>query len=156
MTKRIIFLVSIVFSITLIVILLVFRFKVDNEKGIIKKNEENVEQSKEAVLQEETGETEERVLIQLNTDETYISSFSSDLNEDGLVDEVIAVKKMLQPSIYIILAVQNPDKNSYKKVLEIKTPILVPNSLNIYTIQLQHSLPLIVCAGLGLNNDQTM
>ena len=156
MTKRIIFLVSIVFSITLIVILLVFRFKVDNEKGIIKKNEENVEQSKEAVLQEETGETEERVLIQLNTDETYISSFSSDLNEDGLVDEVIAVKKMLQPSIYIILAVQNPDKNSYKKVLEIKTPILVPNSLDIYTIQLQHSLPLIVCAGLGLNNDQTM
>ena len=63
---------------------------------------------------------------------------------------------MLQSSIYLILAIQNPDGASYKKMLEVKTPVLVPSSLDVYTIQLQHSLPLIVCSGLGLNNAQTM
>ena len=83
-------------------------------------------------------------------------SFTTDLNEDGLLDEIIAIKKTLQPSIYLILAVQNADVESYKKVLEIKTPVLLQNSLDVYTIQLQHSLPLVVCTGIGLNNEQTM
>ena len=153
MAKRILFLISIIISVSLIIILLLFKLKTEEKpKEKTDKEEVNINRSIDTL---EEG-MEEKSLIQLGSDETYISSFSSDLNEDGLLDEVIAVKKTLQPSIYLILAVQKPDEESYKKVLEIKTQVLLPNSLDIYTIQLQHSLPVIVCTGIGLNNDQTM
>ena len=93
MTKRIIFLVSIIFSTILIIILLVFRFKAVESKEIIKITEETLIEKQNFALEEEIDEKEEKALIQLESDETYVSSFSSDLNEDGLVDEVIAVKK---------------------------------------------------------------
>lgn len=153
MTKRILFLTGIIFAIALIIILLFLKLKTNKIEKIIQTNEAILTTEQEETYEEKT---EEKALIQLNSDETYISSFSSDLNEDGLLDEIIAVKKMLQPSIYLILAIQNPDNESYKKTLEIKTSVLIPSSLDIYTIQLQHSLPLIVCTGLGLNNNQTM
>ena len=151
MIKRILFLVGVVLSIALIIILLFLKFRV-REK--VKVNEEEVTINM-PIYNLENG-TEEQSLIQLNADETYIYSFSADLNEDGLLDEIIAIKKTLQPSIYLILAMQIPNENSYKKAIEIKTPVLLPKSLDVYTIQLQHSLPLIVCTGLGLNNEQTL
>jgi len=94
-------------------------------------------------------------LIKLENDETYVTSLSADVNEDGLIDEIIAVKKLLTPSIYLILAIQQ-QKEVYKKVVEIKTPVVVPNSIFFYTIQLQKSLPAIVCEGIGLNKERTL
>ncbi|MGP1440043.1 MAG: pallilysin-related adhesin [Treponema sp.] len=153
MIKRILFLIGVAISIFIIIILLLFKIEIKEEKLKEKNAEEIATDTSNDILEESA---EEKSLIQLSSDEIYISSFSSDLNEDGLLDEVIAVKKTLQPSVYLILAIQNPDENSYKKVLEIKTPVLLPNSLDLYTIQLQHSLPVIICMGLGLNNEQTM
>ena len=153
MTKRILFLIGFSLSISLIIILLIFKLKTNVEQTVEPNDEEiTINKPLDALEDDE----EKQSLIQLNSDETYIYSFSSDLNEDGLLDEIIAIKKTLQPSIYLILAIQNPDEASYKKALEIKTPVLLPKSLDIYTIQLQHSLPVIVCTGMGLNNEQTM
>ena len=153
MTKRILFLVGFGLSISIIIILLIFKLKTNVEQTVEPNDEEiTINKPLDALEDDE----EKQSLIQLNSDETYIYSFSSDLNEDGLLDEIIAIKKTLQPSIYLILAIQNPDEASYKKALEIKTPVLLPKSLDIYTIQLQHSLPVIVCTGMGLNNEQTM
>ena len=98
---------------------------------------------------------EDDALIKLESDETYVTSLSADLNEDGLIDEIIAVKKLLTPSIYLILAIQQ-QKEVYKKVVEIKSPVVVPNSVFFYTIQLQRSLPAIVCEGIGLNKERTL
>ena len=153
MTKRILFLVGFGLSISLIIILLILKFRTKIEQ-IPEVNDEEITINKPLDALED--DEERQSLIQLNSDETYIYSFSSDLNEDGLLDEIIAIKKTLQPSIYLILAIQNPDEASYKKALEIKTPVLLPKSLDIYTIQLQHSLPVIVCTGMGLNNEQAM
>lgn len=153
MTKRIIFLTSFILSITLIITLLILKLR-SKEQQIIKQNEEEITINKS--LDDAENNEAEQSLIQLNSDETYIYSFTADLNEDGLLDEIIAIKKTFQPSIYLVLAMQNPEENSYKKALEIKTPVLLAKSIDIYTIQLQHSLPVIVCTGLGLNNEQTM
>ena len=153
MIKKVLFLIGFSLSISLIIILLIFKLKTNVEQTVEPNDEEiTINKPLDALEDDE----ERQSLIQLNSDETYIYSFSSDLNEDGLLDEIIAIKKTLQPSIYLILAIQNPDEASYKKALEIKTPVLLPKSLDIYTIQLQHSLPVIVCTGMGLNNEQTM
>ena len=153
MTKRILFLIGIALSVSLIIILFILKLKT-REEQTVEVNDEEISINKPLDSLEE--DMEEKSLIQLNNDETYIYSFTADLNEDGLLDEIIAIKKTLQPSIYLVLAVQNLDEKSYKKMSEIKTPVLLPNSLEIYTIQLQHSLPVVVCTGLGLNNQQTM
>ncbi|MGP1437954.1 MAG: pallilysin-related adhesin [Treponema sp.] len=155
MTKQILFLIGIILSVSLIIVLLLFKFN-SNQSKPVEIHEQETSSNQLIDKNNSKDNTDEKSLIKLSSDETYISSFTTDLNEDGLLDEIVAVKKMLQPSIYIILALQNPDEKTYKKVLEIKTTVLVPSSLDVYSIQLLHSLPLIVCSGLGLNNEQSM
>lgn len=143
-------------SIVLIVFLLILKL---NEKKtlIVQKSEEQQDSS---IQYETLSSTEEQTPndgpIQLNPDETFITSVSSDLNEDSFLDEIIAIKKSLNPSIYLVLATQGPKKEVYKKVVEIKTNVLLPSSLSIDVIQLQKSLPAIVCSGIGLNREQTL
>ena len=158
MTKRVVFVVSVLFSIILIVVMLIIKFSMPQEAETVHSTE-NIDIKTLEVTQEnvdiDSGISEDDSLIKLESDETYITSFSTDLNEDGLLDEVIAVKKLLTPPIYLILAIQQ-QKDVYKKVVEIKSPVVVPSSVFFYTIQLQKSLPAIVCEGIGLNKERTL
>lgn len=156
MAKKIIFFASFLLSTILIIVLLVLKL---NEKKILIENE--IEKQKEVSRQYETiAPAEEKPLndgpIKLNSDEVFISSVSADLNEDGFQDEIIAIKKSLNPSVYLILAIQGPQKDTYKKVAEIKSSVTLASSLSLDVIQLQKSLPIIVCSGLGLNKEQTL
>lgn len=158
MTKQIVFIISIICSIMLIIVL--FFLKFGNKKEILIETKENeikeVEVPNSSLSStEKENDKDENTLIKLANDETYISSIETDLNEDGFMDELIAVKKTLYPSIYLIIEIKESQTEAYKKSLEIKTNVLATNSLLFYTIQLQKSLPAIVVSGLGLNGEQT-
>lgn len=161
MAKRIIFFVTVVLSSVLILVLFFLKLnkRVEDDMNALIKSSRL---EKEASLSQEKGdggaelEANKDGVIKLGDDEVFISSISADVNEDGLADEIVAVKKQLNPSIYLVLAVQNSRKDSYERVLEVKTNVLVPQSLFFYTIQLQNSLPAIVCEGIGGNREKKL
>ena len=159
MAKRIIFFSSVAFSLALILVLVFLKLNKrieDDMNALI----QNSKMERDASLAKEDGDEElqqnKGEVIKLAEDEAFISSISFDINEDGLADEIIAVKKLLNPSIYLVIATQNPEKNSYTRVLEIKTNVIVPQSLFFYTIQLQNSLPAIVCEGMGSSREKKL
>lgn len=158
MSKRIIFVISILISVVIIIVLFILKFTNTQQSNLPTLSEHVGGKNSGNSIRENdiTQESYDEALIKLNSDETYISSVSTDLNEDGLKDEIIAVKKSLNPSIYLILAIQEKEKNGYKKTAEIKTSVLVPTSIFFYTLQLQDSLPAIVCTGVGLNREQIL
>lgn len=160
MIKRIIFFSSVALSGVLILVLVFLKLNkrleddmnaliqssvLQNETSTVEgknRNSAELDANKTGVLSQEDGEV-------------FITSITADINEDGLEDEVIAINKPVSPSVYLVFAVQTSQKGLYKRVLEIKTNVLVPQSLFFYTIQLQNSLPAIVCEGIGTNRDKT-
>ena len=61
--------------------------------------------------------------IDLLPSETLINSLTIDLNNDGLDDEVIVVRKTGEPYFSIIPGIYNPDTNVYERLKEIPTKI---------------------------------
>ena len=130
MAKRIIFFAGILISVVIIIVLSILKFTDVKDTSPSTLPQQATAQEVDVPIEEDDNNQDsyEEAEIKLNSDETYINSISADLNEDGLSDEIIAVKKSLNPSIYLILAIQE-EENIYKKVTEIKTNVLVPTSI---------------------------
>ena len=70
--------------------------------------------------------------IDLLPSETLINSLTIDLNNDGLDDEVIVVRKTGEPYFSIIPGIYNPDTNVYERLKEIPTKISKTRTFSIF------------------------
>ena len=161
MARRIVFVASVVLSLILILVLSFLKLnkRLEDDMNALIESSKRQNASALADESEDTAthfESNKEGLIKLADDETFITSVTTDINEDGLSDEIVAVKKLLNPSVYLILATQQSEKSSYMRLLEIKTNVTLPQSLFVYTIQLQNSLPAIVCEGMGANKEKKL
>ncbi len=53
-------------------------------------------------------ETKSAPVIPLTPEESFIQALSVDLNRDGQVDQVIALKRAAEPNVYLVAAIHNP------------------------------------------------
>jgi hypothetical protein len=72
-------------------------------------------------------------MIVLDGDETFIQAVSADLNKDGTPDQICAVKKISEPNIFLVPAVQNPATGEYSRLAAIRTGITQTRTLLFYT-----------------------
>ncbi len=98
---------------------------------------------------------ESRVFLKLSDNETFIDAISEDLNNDNIEDQIIAVKKLLDPFLYLIISIQDPQTQKWERLAEIKTSITEPKSLNFNIIKLTDSLPAITYSGMTSDNRQS-
>lgn len=96
-----------------------------------------------------------KIFLELYNDEIFVDAVSSDLNGDGVEDQIIAVKKLLDPFLYLIISIQNPITQKWGRTEEIRTAITQPKSLTFYAMELEDSLPAIIYSGMSSDNGQT-
>lgn len=161
MTKKILFICSITISAGVLIFLLIFKSFKNNEEEIKHTGQTiiPVVSSKTSGITEddnETGLPEMKIFIELNKDEIFVDALSADLNGDGAEDQIIAIKKMLDPFVYLIPSVQNPITKEVSRITEIKTNITLPKSLSFYTIDLQDSLPALVYSGMSTDKSRIL
>ncbi len=106
--------------------------------------------------EEQLNNAASKVFLQLNSNEVILDVISVDLNDDGMEDQIIAVKKLLEPFLHLVCATQNPISHKWERIRDIKTGITEPKSLNFYTMQLSNSLPIIVYSGITSDNQQIL
>ncbi|PIE98230.1 MAG: hypothetical protein CR988_03810 [Treponema sp.] len=103
-----------------------------------------------------TGITE-KPEIELASDESLITLHKTDIDADGADDQLIAVKKISEPHVYIIPAMQNLVFQEYKRNDILKTEITQPNTVSLYTLELGlDTMPAVVCSGMTSNNKQML
>lgn len=161
MAKKIIFTFSIIIASAVLLFLLFFKFgkTINDETEIISKTVIPVSPSNFS------GDTENKTnsnllgiktSISLNKDEVFIEIITADLNADGFEDQIVAIKKLLDPFIYLIPAIQNPLTKEFARIAEIRTSVTQPKSLSFYTIELQNSLPALVYSGMSSDKSQIL
>lgn len=96
-----------------------------------------------------------KIFLELYNDEIFVDAVSSDLNGDGVEDQIIAVKKLLDPFLYLIISIQNPITQKWGRTEEIRTAVTQPKSLTFYAMELEDSLPAIIYSGMSSDNGQT-
>ncbi len=102
-------------------------------------------------------EFENTSLIQLNLDETLITTLSVDLNSDTFEDQVIAVKKANNPNIVIIIGLYNSKTSEYQRFTEIQTEIFQVKTFSLMTMDLAgNHTNTLVCTGFSSNNDSIL
>lgn len=102
-------------------------------------------------------EFENTSLVQLNLDETLITTLSIDINSDTFEDQIIAVKKANNPNIVLVIGLYNSKSSEYERFTEIQTPIFQVKTFNIMIMDLagNHTNSL-VCTGFTSNNDSIL
>lgn len=161
MTKKILFICAIIIAVILIFLGLFFR--------ISKKSEEEIKQNSQTIIPFVPSKTNNnsndknesylsgiKVFIELNKDEIFVDVISADLNGDGIEDQIIAIKKLLDPFIYLVASIQNPITKEFYRVAEIKTNVTQPKSLSFHAIDLQDSLPALVYSGISSDKSQVL
>lgn len=103
-----------------------------------------------------SANTETRIFLELSNDETFVDAISDDLNEDGVEDQIIAVKKLLDPFLYLIISIQNPITQKWERVEEIRTTITQPKSLTFYIMNLTQDPKSLIYSGMTSDNRQAL
>ena len=103
-----------------------------------------------------SANTETRIFLELFNDETFVDAISDDLNEDGVEDQIIAVKKLLDPFLYLIISIQNPITQKWERVEEIRTTITQPKSLTFYIMNLTQDPKSLIYSGMTSDNRQVL
>ena len=102
-------------------------------------------------------EFENTSLIQLNMDETLITTLSIDLNSDTFEDQIVAVKKANNPNIVIIIGLYNSKTSEYQRFTEIQTSIFQVKTFSLMTMDLAgNHTNTLVCTGFSSNNDSIL
>ena len=102
-------------------------------------------------------EFENTSLIQLNMDETLITTLSIDLNSDTFEDQIVAVKKANNPNIVIIIGLNNSKTSEYQRFTEIQTSIFQVKTFSLMTMDLAgNHTNTLVCTGFSSNNDSIL
>lgn len=106
---------------------------------------------------EENSATSQTTPIPLEAGETFIVDCDTDLNVDGADDKVLAVWLNADNSVYLIPAISNPIQKKYARNAGVKTEITQPNSVAIYTLDLElGEKPAVVCSGTTRDNIQIL
>ena len=108
----------------------------------------------EASAETERDTSDAKIFLELYNDEIFTDALSADLNGDGVDDQIIAVKKLLDPFLYLIISIQNPITRKWERTEEIRTAVTQPKSLTFYAMELEDSLPAIVYSGMSSDNGQ--
>ena len=103
-----------------------------------------------------TPNSEAKIFLELFNDESFVDSISDDLNEDGVEDQIIAVKKLLDPFLYLIISIQNPITQKWDRVEEIRTTITQPKSLTFYIMNLTRDPKSLIYSGMTSDNRQVL
>ncbi|UTY34136.1 pallilysin-related adhesin [Treponema putidum] len=103
-----------------------------------------------------TPNTDAKIFLELFNDETFVDAISDDLNEDGVEDQVVAVKKLLDPFLYLIISIQNPITQRWDRVEEIRTTITQPKSLTFYIMNLTQDPKSLIYSGMTSDNRQAL
>ena len=102
-------------------------------------------------------EFENTSLIQLNMDETLITTLSIDINSDTFEDQIIAVKKANNPNIVLIIGLYNSKTSEYQRFTEIQTSIFQVKTFSLMTMDLAgNHTNTLVCTGFSSNNDSIL
>lgn len=92
-----------------------------------------------ATQAEETASYDEsrtQPMIAFGSDETFLQAISTDINKDGILDQICAVKKISESNIYLIPAVQNPTNGEYARLPEIRTGVTQVRTLLFYILDI--------------------
>ena len=100
--------------------------------------------------------SEAKIFLELLNDEAFVDAISDDLNEDGVEDQIIAVKKLLDPFLYLIISIQNPVTQKWDRVEEIRTTITQPKSLTFYIMNLTRDPKALIYSGMTSDNRQAL
>ena len=163
MFQKIIYIISAFAVLAVLSLLIYFKFIRSN----IKAEEKIVTQTIIPVVSsqiENNGEktenyspnTDAKIFLELFNDEAFVDAISDDLNEDGVEDQVIAVKKLLDPFLYLIISIQNPITQKWDRIEEIRTTITQPKSLTFYIMNLAQDPKSLIYSGMTSDNRQTL
>lgn len=163
MFKRIMYILSAIAVLSIISLLVYFKFirsNIKREEKIIAKtiipmisSQINNDEKKSETY---TANTDAKIFLELFNDEVFIDAISDDLNEDGIEDQVIAVKKLLDPFLYLIISIQNPITQRWERFEEIRTSITQPKSLTFYIMNLAKDPKTLVYSGMTSDNRQVL
>ena len=157
--KRFTFIVFFLFSVSLIGFLVYKTFAKDSSsetvraKVVIPVTTNKTEQT-DSTESYSSVEVENTSLVQLNFDETLITTLSVDVNSDSYEDQVIAVKKANNPNIVLIVALYNSKSSEYQRFTELQTPIFQVKTFSLMVMDLAgNHTNTLVCTGFASNND---
>lgn len=94
--------------------------------------------------------------VELTNDEIFVDAISGDLNSDGVDDQIIAIKKLLDPFVYLIVSIQDPITQKRERIEEIRTTITQPKSLTFYLMQLENENLVLSYSGITSDNGQSL
>ena len=125
-------------------------------KVVIPATTNQVEQSEDTESYSSV-EFENTSLVQLNLDETLITTLSVDINLDTFEDQIIAVKKANKPNIVLIVGLYNSKTSEYQRFTEIQTSIFQVKTFSLMTMDLAgNHTNTLVCTGFSSNNDSIL
>ena len=160
--KRVPIVFFLLFALALIFYFLFSSFATGNEqetvraKVVIPATTTQVEQTEDTESYSSV-EFENTSLIQLNMDETLITTLSIDLNSDTFEDQIVAVKKANNPNIVIIIGLYNSKTSEYQRFTEIQTSIFQVKTFSLMTMDLAgNHTNTLVCTGFSSNNDSIL
>ncbi|UTC67353.1 MULTISPECIES: pallilysin-related adhesin [unclassified Treponema] len=163
MFKRITYIISALIILIVLSFLIYFKFIQSN-----KKNEERIVtqtiipivssqiNNRDNKTETDSPNTEAKIFLELFNDEAFVDAISDDLNEDGVEDQIIAVKKLLDPFLYLIISIQNPITQKWDRIEEIRTAITQPKSLTFYIMNLAKDPKSLVYSGMTSDNRQIL
>lgn len=83
--------------------------------------------------------------LPLKDDETLLSSMGLDLNNDSLDDEILIIKRSVNPKLFVVIGIYNPTSKMYVRVAEIQTEITQFRSFSYNGIDVtgEHKIALV-------------
>lgn len=160
--KRFTFVVFFLFSISLIGFLVYKTFAKDSStenvraKVVIPVTTNKTEQT-DSTESYSSIEVENTSLVQLNFDETLITTLSVDINSDTYEDQVVAVKKANNPDIILIIGLYDSKSSEYQRFTELQTPIFQVKSFSLMVMDLAgNHTNTLVCTGFTSDNDSIL
>ncbi|MEL3906973.1 MAG: pallilysin-related adhesin [Treponema sp.] len=93
--------------------------------------------------------------ITLLSDEVLADELETDINGDNKEDKIVAVKKLSDQFIYLLIFLYNPETQTFNRTAELKTGVTQVKTVTFYTMSVrEYAYPLIVQRGYNSDNMQ--
>lgn len=151
-----------IFAVPVIIGLLIYqRMLHENSREIIQ-NAQTIIPAAPDVQGENEGSSSEyfaaenvQSVITLSSDEMMLEDLQMDVNGDNKEDKVIAVKKLSDQFIYLVIFLQSTETHLFNRAIEIKTEVTQAKTAAFYTISVpEYAHPIIVVSGMNSDNMQ--
>ncbi len=102
-------------------------------------------------------ESRAQPLILMENDEAFLQAVAVDLNGDGAIDQVCAVKRMTEPNVFLVPGVQNPVTGEYSRLASLKTGVTQARTMLLYVADvIGDRTNCIVFSGMTADNMQSL